>query len=605
MPTSPATDDPPTDAAPGNLSPPRQLRGYQVEAVAAVEAEWDDGIQRTSVIAPTGSGKSTIMSKLAVDARERGNRVVILAHRRELLDAISETVDELDPGGETPGIVMGTDFDPGTAIVCASFQTLSRSRRKREALGERDLILVDECHHILARTYLQVLANFGLDVDPDMSAARMRALTADDVVRTGTRQGGPLACGFTATMTRGDGGKLGAVWETIAFERDLKWAIDNGFLVPPTGLTVVTEELNILSRIKSVGGDFKQSELDEVMRASIPTTVDSVIRHAADRVPIIFAVSVEQGEELAAELTARGYPTRAVSGNHKRSERQEIYSQFRSGEIRAMVTVQVLTEGADFPRCDCVILARPTRSDVLFSQIVGRGVRLYTDPDSGEEKSDALVMDLTGMLRDKKLATLTQLYDEAEVTVVDTEGEVISEPGDTGAGMPFDPSPEREGPIDLEEVDLFLTDMPSVVVTTSPGGLTFLPGHHEKRGECFFLWPPAAEHAEVVTVWHVTSRGLLEVLRTADGVPVRCTFAEALVGAGTIAEATEVAVKKRASWRRRGAAPSAAQMDMARSLGLLVTPAMNKAKVSDMISGAKLDAAVQSRLRWLTQQVAA
>jgi superfamily II DNA or RNA helicase len=112
-------------AATAVLPAPRQLRGYQQEAVDAVIAEWDDGIQRTSVIAPTGAGKSTIMSALAVKAREQGKRTVILAHRRELLDAISETVDDLDPGGQTPGIVMGSDNEPDTDIVCASFQTTS------------------------------------------------------------------------------------------------------------------------------------------------------------------------------------------------------------------------------------------------------------------------------------------------------------------------------------------------------------------------------------------------------------------------------------------------------------------------------------------------
>jgi superfamily II DNA or RNA helicase len=576
-------------AATAVLPAPRQLRGYQQEAVDAVIAEWDDGIQRTSVIAPTGAGKSTIMSALAVKAREQGKRTVILAHRRELLDAISETVDDLDPGGQTPGIVMGSDNEPDTDIVCASFQTLSRSARKREAVGDRDLILVDECHHILAKTYLKVLADFGLDVDPDMTAAQMKNLSADDVVRTGQRPDGPLACGFTATMTRADGGKLGAVWSTIAFERDLKWAIDNGFLVPPRGLTVVTEHLNLLARIKTVGGDYKQSDLDEVMRASIPTTVDAVLRHAADRVPIIFAVSVEQGEELAAELTARGYPTRSVSGSHSKAERQEIYRQFRSGEIRAMVTVQVLTEGADFPRCDCVVLARPTRSDVLFAQIVGRGVRLYTDPDTGQDKTDALV-------------TLTQLYAEAETQEFDDEGNEIPEdlPPEPTDGRLFDPTPERQGPVDLEEVELFVSDMPPVAVTTTPAGLVFLPSPAERSGEHIFLWPPNPDTAEKVYLVRTDDRGSLHPLCDDRGRPVPGTYHQALSAAGKLAQQAQISLNRKSSWRRSSTAGSQKMIDYARTLGIPSPDAMTAAALSDAISGVKLDAQVNSRLRWLT-----
>lgn len=592
---------------------PRQLRDYQAEAVTEVNAEWDDGIRQTSVIIPTGGGKSTVLGKLAVDERAAGGRAVILAHRRELLDAIAETVVELDPTGEKPGIVMGANNEPGTDIVCASFQTLARSPKKFAQVigGGRSLVLVDECHHALASSYLRVLADFGLDVDPDMTITQMRELSSIDVERTGQRVSGTRACGFTATMARGDGGKLGAVWQSVAFERDLQWGISSGYLIRPRGLTVVTPELNVLAQIKTVAGDFNQHDLDEVMRASIPTTVDAVMRHVSDRCCILFAVSVEQGEELAAALTAAGMPTEAVSGSHSKAEREAIYTRFRTGVIQSMVTVQVLTEGADFPRCDTVVMARPTRSDVLFTQMVGRAVRLYADPVTGVKKTDAIVMDLTGILRDKKIRTLNQLLPDVEEQVFDTEGEelVAVEASLGGDGAKLSDDPEREGRVDLEEVELFVEGMPDVAVATSPAGVTFLPatGPDDRsqwaRPECYFLWPPAPEEADQVFVGHLSSSGQLGVFRDGEGRVVSGTFDEAIVGAATLAENTDCFSKRSARWRRLSTRPSQTQRDKAQRMGVTIPRGASKVTASDMLVGTILDGAISGRLPWFLRQL--
>lgn len=210
-------------------------------------------------------------------------------------------------------------------------------------LGDGGFV-VHNCHHISAPTYLKVLDHLGA-MNPNS---------------------GVKSCGFTATMYRDDKKALGEVWDKVVFERDLKWGIESGFLIAPKGKTVAIEGLNKLSQIKNVAGDYKQSDLDEVMGASVDSTVDAILRHCPNSAMIVFAVSVEHARTLAEKLTACGIPSRDVTGGHNREYREAAYADFRLGNLDCLVTVQVLTEGADFPRCDTVVMARPTRSKVLF-----------------------------------------------------------------------------------------------------------------------------------------------------------------------------------------------------------------------------------------------
>ena len=206
--------DQPAEVA--SIPEPRKLREYQIDAVKAVEAEWDSGLERTSVVLPTGTGKTSIMASIAARARARGQRVVAVAHRDELIRQISGAVQAIDPAGERVGVVKAAENDYEPAIVVASVQTLARSPKRIEKLGHRDIILCDEAHHWTAKTFMRVLNRLGLDVDQDMGAEQMRALTAKSVVRK-DQPPEQVACGFTATMTRSDRTKFGAVWSTVAF----------------------------------------------------------------------------------------------------------------------------------------------------------------------------------------------------------------------------------------------------------------------------------------------------------------------------------------------------------------------------------------------------
>lgn len=526
---------------------PRVLRDYQVEAVEAVEAYWahPDHTDRTRdtpvVVLPTGSGKSTVIASLAVRARRRGWRVAMLAHRRELLDQMAASVMAVDPAGEHVGIVQADRDDPSTAIVAASFQTLQNQARL-ESVGHRDLILVDEVHHSTAETYMAVLE------------------------RLGVLDGSALACGFTATASRADGG-LGKVWDSVVYEKSLAWAIKSGHLITPRGLTVVLPDLD-LTKVKVRAGDYAPGELSDAMEASVETTVDAVLTHAPTRAMIVFAAGVEHAEALAAALTARGIPSAAVTGSMGTEDRERVYSDYRDGSLQAMVTVQVLTEGADFPRCDCVVMARPTRSQTLYSQMVGRAVRLY------EGKQDALVLDLAGTMRDMSLVTLADLSPEAERSRVSPTSDE-----DPGQAEPKPPRPQRIGPAKLEDFDLLAVSPANWLRT--PGGVLYLD---IGRSGYMFCWPPASPEVTEYQVGVIhrpqhSRDGWLAGGRT-------MTLQDARELAEDQASRFGELPSREASWRKKGQ-PSAAQIRLARSMGIPDVDRKNRARLSDDISNAK------------------
>ncbi|CAJ29724.1 gp41, helicase [Corynebacterium phage BFK20] len=394
---------------------PRELRAYQTEAVNAVLGEWVDG-KRTCVVLPTGTGKSTVIAKLAEIAYKAGQRVILLAHRRELLDQMAQSIRMVAPQIPTDdiGFVQAERDQPERPIVCASFQTLMSASRL-QAVGERTVVLVDEVHHSAASTYAEILSAPNFD--------------------------GAFKAGFTATLQRADGG-LADYWDSIAFERDLRWALDEGFLVPPQGKTVVIPGLDT-TNIKLRNGDYAAGDLSEVMMSSVDSTVEAIHTHAPDRRMLIFGAGVEHCQALSDTLSATGIHTALVVGSTSSEERTELFEEFTAGRVQALVTVQVLTEGTDLPACDCVVLARPTRSAVLFTQMVGRALRLHQD------KNDALVLDLAGSTRDVAMVTLSSLVPGAHVHRVSPKGDE-----DPGQVEPAPPRPQREGPLDMVDVDL-------------------------------------------------------------------------------------------------------------------------------------------------------
>ena len=542
---------------------PRELRDYQRDAANAVERKWEDGKRRTGVVLPTGSGKSTVIGELIRRARTRGQRVVALAHRGELLDQMRRDFIAVAPemAGDT-GIVRAETDDSHADVVFATLQTLATAHR-REALGQRDVILWDEVHHAGAEGF----------------HTTFRELGGYDTA---------LMCGLTATMYRNETGTigLGDVIETIAYEKDLAWAIRKGFLVMPRGLTVKVDALDSLDDVRNVAGDFHQGELAEVMEAATEYVVDAIKLHAADRTPIIFAASVDAAHHIAESLTAADYPAVAVTGEVTYNDRKPLYDAFRSGEVKALVTVQVLTEGADFPMCDTVVLARPTRSRNLYSQMVGRALRLHPG------KTDALVLDLAGSARTMKLVSLTQLLKGAEVQAVDTDGNllVLDEPADDALDGDVVAKIVRQGPVDMVTIDLLAND--TTLWLETPAGVPFINLMGEN--EVVFVWPkdgvrPSGEERTTWAVGQINYRTRVGGWVTGSGryatsEPDYVDLPEALEAAEVwIVESDQQLPERKASWRRNQP-PSEKQQNYARTLGIVGYADMTKARLSDEIS---------------------
>jgi len=540
-----------------STSTARELRPYQTEAVAAVERDWAEGHSRVGVVLPTGAGKSTVIAKLAVDAYHRGQRVVMLAHRAELIDQMVSTIRQVDPTipADQVGTVQAGQNDHHAAIVGATLQTLASARR-RQALGKRDVILWDEVHHAAAEGFHATFTDLGGYTDA-------------------------LMCGFTATMRRSGPRTrvgLGDVIEKISYTKDIRWAIDNGFLIRPKGLTVRLDDLNALNDVRSVAGDFVQNEMQAVMEAASDYVVDAVKMHAADRRPIIFAASVQAAHAIAEHLTENDYPAVAVTGEQPFEARQELYHAYRLGTVRALVTVMVLTEGADFPMCDCVVLARPTRSPNLFSQMIGRALRLHPG------KEDALVLDLSGSARQMRLTNLPQILPGVETRVVGGDGEEFIEPTEPEevAEILRPLKPKLRGPVRMVSIDILGNggDADTLWLET-PAGVPFIS---LDDGWLVFLWPKAGVRGSTsYAVGSLNTRTRAggwvgneeNYLPLADAV----AFAER-----SIPEAGFTIPKARAGWRRGNQAASERQVTVARSLGIAGYQDMTKARLSDELS---------------------
>ena len=563
------------------LVAPRTLRPYQIQAVDALERDWADGFERCGVVMPTGTGKSSIGGEAINRAYKRGDTVVSLAHRGELLDQMKANLLAINPSipESDLGIVRAEQDDHHCPIVFATLQTLATAKRRR-ALGKRRVIVWDEVHHAGASGFHTTFSELGGYTDS-------------------------LMLGLTATMSRQDRGEigLGDVIQKISFERDLPWAIKHGYLVQPRGMTVRIKGLDALDDVRNVAGDFHQAELAEVMEAATQYVVDAIKMHAHDRRPIIFAASVDAAHHIADALTQADFPAVAITGELAYDDRQPFYDEYRSGDSRALVTVQVLTEGADFPMCDSVVLARPTRSKNLYSQMIGRSLRLHPG------KTDALVLDLAGSARSMNLVNLTQLDTGAEVTEVDEDGVELRFCPDCenpiaecscmiGEGDGDITKIVRQGPVDMVTIDL-LANTDTLWLET-PKGVPFI--NLMENGEIVFVWPqdgyaPGRPGADGTII--ESTRWAIGQINTRSGKggwvtgsgryishegPDYVDLPDALEGAEIwIVESEQRLPSRKASWRRNQA-PSIAQTNLARQLRIVGYEDMTKARLSDEIS---------------------
>ena len=402
--------------------PAPTLRPYQREAIEAVLAARRRGVRRMVVCLPTGAGKTVIFARLATLAR-RG--VLVLAHREELVEQARDKIERALGGEAVVAVEKGEKRAPAHAkVVVASIRSL-HAERLEGVLAGRDLGLViyDECHHAAADDNMRVL----------------RRLGAFEPGWTGT------LLGFTATTARGDGQGLDTVFEDIVYSQTLPDLVELGYLVKLSGYRIATNA--DLTRLSGGGLDFAEEELAEAVdieerNALVARSIQELAR---DRRTIAFCVTVNHARHLSYALNHLGVPAGIVHGEMRPEDRAKALLAFREGRTQVLTNVAVLTEGFDDPGVSCVAMARPTRSEGLYAQCVGRGTRLHPG------KRDCLILDFVD-LSALDLCTLPSLFGMPRD--LDLEGRDADEARRTWSRITFDhPGFEVEaGAITLGEI---------------------------------------------------------------------------------------------------------------------------------------------------------
>lgn len=321
-----------------------ELRPYQAEAKAAIYKEWEDK-QKTLLVLPTGCGKTVVFASIAKERTEKG-RVLILAHREELLSQASDKIKGLCGLDCSVEKAEQSCLDSDELITVGSVQTLmSEKRLSKFAPDFFQTVIVDEAHHIMAKSYQNVLTHFD----------KAKVL------------------GVTATPDRGDMKELSEYFESLAYEYNLRDAVKQGYLSP---IRVQTLPLNIdLSKVKVSCGDFKADEIGHALEPYLEDIANEMAKICMDKHTVVFLPLVSISQSFRDILNRKGFRAAEVNGQSK--DRDVILKEFEERKFNVLCNSMLLTEGWDCPIVDCIVVLRPTKVRSLYCQMVGRGTRLF------------------------------------------------------------------------------------------------------------------------------------------------------------------------------------------------------------------------------------
>lgn len=533
-----------------------KLRPYQREAIDATYAAWGSGMRRPAIELPTGLGKTVIFATMAdewIRADDNPDAVLVLVHRDELATQAAEKIHMVNPDLSV-GIVKAGRNDVDAQVIIGSVQTLARESRRRQ-LPRIGLVIVDEAHHGAADSYIKILEHVGAFKDLPL--------------------GGAFAVGVTATMSRNDTRGLGRVWQGIVYQKDIPYGIENGYLTDVRGFGVTVDGLD-LSAVAKSGGDYQDGALgDALAQCGAGAVIAQKYReHAPDRQGVLFAPTVATATQFAEDFNAAGIPTEVITGSTPREDRALAYKRTRAGDTQVLANCMVLTEGFDMPQLSCAVLARPTTSQALYVQMVGRVLR----PHPG--KTDALVLDVMGISSRLKLASMADLSDRWPEP---RDGESLAEAMLREQAENAERATQKErrrlsGQIASFEVDLFHRSE-SVWLRTHKG-VWFIP----TRSATIFLWPDGTDEAGMET-WKIGQCGVYDA-RGGQWLQDGLTQEYAMAIAERAANDLDPTVSnKTRSWRRTP--PSDGQVGLAVRYGIELErdgEPLRKGELSDLIS---------------------
>lgn len=327
-----------------------QMRPYQQAAREAVHREWDEGRNRTLLVLPTGCGKTIVFAKITEDEVRSGSRVLILAHRGELLQ---QAADKLE---RTSGLKCAVEKAEQTClgewyrVTVGSVQTLMRQKRLAQFPPDYfQTIIIDEAHHAISGSYQVILEHFA----------------------------GAHVLGVTATPDRGDKQNLGKVFDSLAYEYTLPQAIHEGYLTPIRALTVPVQI--DFTHVGTAAGDYKPGDIATALDPYLDQIAAEMAKHCADRKTVVFLPLVKTSQKFRDILCRHGF--RAAEVNGESDDREQVLQDFSNGKYNVLCNSMLLTEGWDCPEVDCVVVLRSTKVRALYCQMVGRGTRLAEGKD--------------------------------------------------------------------------------------------------------------------------------------------------------------------------------------------------------------------------------
>lgn len=361
------------------------LRPYQVDACKATLKSLKTH-DRTLVVMPTGTGKTRMAASIVQVCLGAGKRVLWLAHRKELIEQAAEALEQntghkaaIEKGDQKEAHVERDGELP--MLVCASVQSMYRRVHRFDPSHFR-LVVADEAHHTPAKSWSQILEHF----------------TNAKIV------------GLTATPERADKRALGEVFQEVAYVLEILPAINDGWLVPLRQLAIETEY--DLSAVRTVGGDLNAGDLESVLTEikALQSVAVPLVDAAGERPTIVFAVTKLHARLLGEAIQKCTERTvEVLTGDTPDDERDDIMRRFRDGDVGFLVNVQIATEGVDLPVAACIAMARPTKSEALYAQMLGRGTRplpglVDVQPNAAARreaiarsgKPDCLILDFVG-----------------------------------------------------------------------------------------------------------------------------------------------------------------------------------------------------------------
>jgi superfamily II DNA or RNA helicase len=301
-----------------------QLRGYQQELITKIRQSLASGHHRIIVQSPPRTGKTVVMAEIAKRATDRGNAVCFIIHRKEVLDQAKATFQS-----------QGVDPD---LLEAGMVQSLTR---RIDQIYPPEVILIDEAHHALAKSYTRILEAF-----PQAYVLL-----------------------FTATPVRTGRNQIDQIADDIIVGKSIKELTEQGFLAPFKYYAAKEKDVDDKKLRRSSTGDYVTASIEEAVSHKIYShTVDEYLDKAGGKQAVVYTYSVEAAYRLAAEFNARGITAEAIDATTRPQVRDTAVKKFRDQQLKVLVNVNLFTEGIDLPNVDCVIMVRPTMSLALYMQ---------------------------------------------------------------------------------------------------------------------------------------------------------------------------------------------------------------------------------------------